>query len=819
MLVGKVFASTLLVRRVPVKPPLLARISNLPPEFEALVDDRPALPLDAVVSRLAPRTPVHWPAPPKRKDAQTLAREIRASILANDVVAALAILRDLPQPYPRLVVHATVHALLRVSDAPRAGAMLLSFASERAATKPPRIHPTTLAETTKVLLERLPNRQGRQDRVRTASRPNLLVLDPDMVSEPVLRTALALYIQARKLLIPREREATALLVDALFAQREWIPAALMFELQVKDHQLRRTLPTLLRGSDLDAPPLSPHDRDHLGRRLDVMLRENIRVSPALFADLCFRLSGVLASILSNPAGGFAPPAVLAAQKRASAARRVVSDGHDNTSPSMRFPDTDPDGTYALASDRGPPKTPLTPQRAQHHVRVALQALIILGTLLDSRQIPFANISAWINVVGSLPPTMDAIHVYTMVDGRPRSVPARAHLRGILESYVSAMPRVPHIYSIFNFDRGGSIRRGLKHKISAPAENMPEVFPDMALSEEIGSDLGAAEADSQRDHEANARLAVVLRVKRRTEAVDAPVPPLKMEKTRPVASFIRHVPPEDPVEAADDSFMPPPSMPTYEALLGVLLNGGNAGRGGSGPGVLYESVSSKTVTPGQAARPNQGAAQVEAALDAEMSSPQSQADELEARLKHYHAPRSPNNPDPRVMYPAHPLDFDAYPAPVSARPVPRPEAKSELGDIGVTQHRVQLAGRVIAHMLHERSPPLPPWESAPMMRLLARRTDVLQHAVEDWDEVWEGAARARREDEVHASEAQRLEAGVVHHRAPWAQRQDEKEDWAVDENGLQPPREQEECAYDGLDVFSQHLTARTWDTDIDTYYSR
>lgn len=401
MLVGQVIVRPQLVRRVLVGHAKRCT-STLPPEFEALLDgSERLLPLDAVVNRLAPRAPVSWPAAPKRKDAQTLAREIRASILTNNIVAALAILRDLPQPYPRLVVHATVHALLRVSNAPRAGAMLLSFATERAATKPPRIHPITLAETIKVLLEHVPARQGRQDRVRTASRPNLLNIDPEVVSEPILRTAFALYLQARKLCIPREREVTTLLVDALFSQREWIPAALMFELQVKDYHLRRTLPTVLHGSDLEAPPLTPHDRDHLSRRYDVILREQIRVSPAMFADLCFRLSGVLASILSTPQSGFTPPAVLAAQKNAAAARLAVSCGYDNTSPSMRFPDTDPDGAYALASDRGPPKTPLTRQRAQHHARVALQALTILGTLVETRQIPFANISAWINVVGSV----------------------------------------------------------------------------------------------------------------------------------------------------------------------------------------------------------------------------------------------------------------------------------------------------------------------------------------------------------------------------------------------------------------------------------
>ncbi|KAJ7895830.1 hypothetical protein B0H13DRAFT_824719 [Mycena leptocephala] len=354
-----------------------------------LADEQPVLPLDAVIKRLTPATAVSWPALPERKDAQVLVREIRACIVANNIVAAMAILRDVPQPYPRLVAHAAVHALLRVGDPHRAGAFLLSFAIGPKTTKarPPRIHPTTLSETVKALITLVPATQGRQDRVRTAQGPQLLVLDAYMVSDPALRTALALYLQARKLFVPRSKSITGPIWNALLNHREWIPAALMLDLQVKDFQLRKTIPTLLHTPDPAAPRLTPHDRDHLGRRLDILRREDMRVNHTFFTDLCFRISGVISSLLSRPESGLMSPALIEVLKK------------PNTS--KRFPDNDRENGRFVRSGGPPAKTPLTPTRAKHHVRVALQALAFLGALVDSRSLPFGDISAWIRTVGSV----------------------------------------------------------------------------------------------------------------------------------------------------------------------------------------------------------------------------------------------------------------------------------------------------------------------------------------------------------------------------------------------------------------------------------
>ncbi|KAJ7231260.1 hypothetical protein B0H12DRAFT_1328298 [Mycena haematopus] len=772
-----------------------------------IVDERPgstldalpldALPLDAVVSQLvsktktAPQFTVLWPPPKQNKDSKALAREIRARIVADDPMAALDILRNVPRPHPALVVHAAVHALLRAKQVSRAGALLLAFAVERRHTiKEPRIHFITITATIKALLEVVPTAQGRQDRARTSLRPSLLIIDAQLVSEPALRTALGLYIKARQLFVRRQKDVTMGLWHALLNQREWIPAALLFELQVRDYRLRRTLPTLLRIGNPDGRPMksqhprrpmNPQERWHLRRRLDLLRREdNIRPNRSLFADLCFRLAGVISSITQSTESGLL---------------------------STNFPFTDPDAKPVSPPPLRPPKAPLTPQRAWHHARVALQALTILGQLVDARQVPFGDISAWVSTVGSLPSSLRYISVYTMIDGRPKRVFAREHLRAVLERYATALPRVPHIYSEFPFGTSGFVRRGLKHKL-----------PDDPA-----------------------------------EAINSPTP------------SIRHVPSSDPAEADDDSLMPPPLMPTYEALLSVFLNTGARGRA---PGALYDEApeTAMTATREQQQRWNEAAQRVDATLDANKGNRiVEHIQPVEERVQHYHAPRSPNNPDPlHLRYPAHPLDFDKYPKPSGVPPGAsgtRATVQAQLQKLGPTPvalFRVNVVAILLRHMMYERNPAMPPWESEAIMHLLERRADVLKlligrtegfaapadsgrrrekrtigttkemvgergHGL--WEAVWEGAARARRETEVSAAEARRIiaeaeyEAGATQARSPWSTRMEsEKEEWAVDrESGVLRPTEEDEWPED-LEMFNRRMAAKTWDKELEMYHS-
>ncbi|KAJ7768458.1 hypothetical protein B0H16DRAFT_1519852 [Mycena metata] len=675
----------------------IRRHSSLPPEFEALFDDHPppqsqpaALPLDAIVSRSLPAKPVSWPAVPRRKGSQTLAREFRACIAANDIIAALAILRGVSKPYPRLLAHAAVHALLRV-DTDRAGNFLLAFATEPTTfAKPPRMHPLTLDKTIKALLNMIPRTQGRQDRARCPNNASILSLDAEMVSEPCLRTALALYLRARKLFVPRRREATMYLWRALLDQREFLPAALFFQQQVTDFQLYKSLPSILHSPDPAAPLLTPHDREYLRRRLAALDAERIRPSESLFADVCYRIHGVLSSIIRHPESGYVSQDLNEPQR--DVAHTIVG---SETAPSKRFPDTDPDGAYAEAAPREP-RGPLTSSRARYHVHIALQALTILGALVHTRQIPFPEIARWIHTVGNIPPALESHQVYTRINGIPTLVVARDHLRTVLEAYTCALPRTPHIFSTFHFSSGGRIRRGLQHML-------------------VRLELKRAEKST-------------------TAGTDS------ADETFPRTRFS---PPDDPVEAADDSFMPPPSLPTLQSLLGVFLNDTRA--------LLYEYSPSK----------------IAAAADFEpehktRATPLDRDDWMEERVhQHYHAPRSPNNPDPRLKYPAHPLDFAAYPAP-PVPPLLAPDAvflpSSKLGGGESQRHRAELAARVLQYMMHERNPRLPPWQSPQMMRLLWRRTDVLQPVLEKrglWDELWTGAAQAQREAERRESAARSL----------------------------------------------------------------
>ncbi|KAJ7716356.1 hypothetical protein B0H14DRAFT_3012959 [Mycena olivaceomarginata] len=765
--------------------------------------------------------PLQWPAVPKRKDVQTLAREIRTRIVADDTNAALDMLRNVPQPYPRLIVHTTVHALLRSQQAARAGNFLLAFAVERqSTTKLPRIHPTTLAITTKALLALVPKTQGRQDRTRTPRRPSLLLLDAQLVSEPALRTALDLYIQARKLFVPRQNEVTTLIWYALLRQREWVPAALFFEHQVKDYQLLRTLPTLLRTGNPDGQPMTPHSRDHLRRRLAVLRLEDNRPSASLFANLCFRLAGVISSLSKNPDSGLlAPVPVIARQTREPEAPFDAS-----------YPDAPPP----------PPQSPMTLQRASHHGRIVLQALTILGALVDARQLPFGDISAWVSTVGSIPPSFAVFIVYTMIDGRPKRADGRDHLRAVLERYTMSLPRTPHVYSQFPLVTSGLVRRGLRHRMpSTNAGSDPALRTADAPPDGIPGYLGAVEFDGLGARERRKRrIAERTETGRATRGEGAPNSNLRLDSPVTRRPSIQHVTPTDPAEAADDSLMPPPLMPTYEALLKVLLSPGNYL---STPGALFESLPERA-SKEQRARWNEAAERVEAILDKHELAPF--VEEEAAMERHYHAPRSPNNPDPlHLRYPTHPLDFDKYPNP---SPVSLPRASGQaqvrLGPAPLTHHRVRMAASVLAHMMYERSPPMPPWESMPIMWLLARRADVLtpligragpfvaptdserkngegmESARGLWETVWEGSARARWEAEVSAAEARRIIAEEEHKVGAASI---EEEDWAVDgQSGVLRPSEAEEGEDDleELDTFNRRMVAKTWDRELELYYS-
>ncbi|KAJ7198803.1 hypothetical protein GGX14DRAFT_699955 [Mycena pura] len=722
----------------------------LPREFQALLqDEREVLheqrkvPLDAVVNELASEASVNWANQSPRRDTKDLARDIRACILASDVPAALAILSTVPRPYPRLLAHTAVHALLRIRDIPHAGALMLEFATERATTKLPRMHPTTLARTTMALLELVPRAQAPQAWSRTAQNPDILQLTADKVSHPSLRTAYALYVQARRIFVRRKNAVAEALWRALLIQREWVAAALMFELQVKDYQLRRTLPSLLNNRNPDGL-LTPHDRDHARRRLALLRLEQARPSYKFFSQLCHRLGNVISKVTSG------------LTEHPSTVHHIQLDPvHCNQFvPNIPFKAS---SGLAISSSSG---RPLSHRRAQHHARLALQALTIIGALIDNRKIPFSDVSAWVITVGSLPPVLAPIQSYASLNGRSIRVTARSHLRAVLEAYASALPRSPHVYSEFIAATGGLIRRGLHHKVASS-----NIF-------------------NERERKIRA-----LRERRRAETDSAAF----------VVSKYKHVPPDDPVDACDDSLMPPPNMATCEALLGVFLHSGN------GCGLLYcdhGTVPSVTVASAEQSKSRDVIKSAGKTLDGPF------------HQQHYHVARSPNNPHPHVSYPAHLLDFDAYPDPPIVSPMPVNEWTTPAPD----GYCMRLVERVIAHMLRERSVPLPPWQSLPLLRLLERRAESVRPALAEsglWDELWAGVSHSRRESEVRAAEARRLARGAGEF-VRMDNSGDEEQEWAVWSSGMQ----QDDGAMQkpNIEAFNRRLGERMRQKELQNYYN-
>ncbi|KAK7052382.1 hypothetical protein R3P38DRAFT_2860020 [Favolaschia claudopus] len=760
-------------------------------QHSAAAADGAPLPLDVLLNSSTPapesgHSPVLWPRVSQRKDSLTLAREIRA---CGDVASLLQVLGNAPAPYSRLVTHTIVHALLRAQHPSRAGAFLVEAATPRhEAAKQPRIHSVSLAKTIQALLKTVPRIQGRQDRMRTSHDPRLLVLEPHAISDSALRNALTLYIQARKLFIRRQGNVATELWNALLNQREWVTAALFFEQQVMDYQLRRTLPTLLRPES----SIEPHRQNQLRRRLAVLRLEDIYPPKGQFVDLCYRLAGVLSGILKSPgSGSLFVEAAGAVPERARKEPDLFATESDSRQISPR-----------------PPKTPLTPQRARHHVRLVLQALTVLGRLVDTRQVPFANISAWVNTVGSLPRSLMDVVVYTMIDQRPATVYARKHLREIIDRYAASPPRTPHVFSHVVIETNGNTWRGLAHRsVEAPKDTL-------GLYKALRATYDAPDAmpGGLTGHKSLQQL-------RKTDIF-------------PLLRNATYVPPANPTEAADDSFMPPPSMPTYEALFAVLLNTPN----GCAPGALYDSVPA-LISASQSPKKLRQAKKVAERLR--------KAEQREE--KNYHAPRSPNNPNPlHLRYPEHPLDFDKYPnlAPVAYR---KQLAIEKLGSrsIALALGRVRMVAGLLAHMLHERSPPLLPWKSKSIMQLLGRRADILRpllgqeggpeqgnFLLEDkwqglWEAVWEGEARARREGEVNAAESRRLvgeaemEAGVTSERILVRVPVEDEDEWAVDRDSgvLRPKWDEDEEADMGaeeLEEFNRRLGSRASDKEVEMY---
>ncbi|KAJ7856632.1 hypothetical protein B0H14DRAFT_2752264 [Mycena olivaceomarginata] len=613
--------------------------------------------------------PLQWPAVPKRKDVQTLAREIRTRIVADDTNAALDMLRNVPQPYPRLIVH-TTHLPSSANQQP----------SCRASIQPPSQLPP---------------------------RPSL----PWCRKHRAARTAPA-------------------------------PPAAPFAIARCTTGLRTRSPhsagSLHPGSQTLRPPPEradddPHSRDHLRRRLAVLRLEDNRPSASLFANLCFRLAGVISSLSKNPDSGLLAPVLLLPGKHAN----------------LRRPSTPP----TRMPPPPPPQSPMTLQRASHTGVSSSRPSPSWAALVDARQA-----SLWRLSVRGFPPHSPSLLSYTMIDGRPKRADGRDHLRAVLERYTI-----------------GLVRRGLRHR-------MPTLRTADAPPDGIPGYLGAVEFDGLGARERRKR-----RIAERTETGRA---------TRGEEAPNSNLP-------ADDSLMPPPLMPTYEALLKVLLSPGN-----------YEHAGASKE---QRARWNEAAERVEAILD-----------------KHELAPFVEEEAGMEVE--------GGYPNPSSVS-LPRAsgQAQVRLGPAPLTHHRVRMAASVLAHMMYERSPPMPPWESMPIMWLLARRADVLTPLIgragpfvaptdqrgrtgREWrraravgDSVGRLRARGGRR-RSSAAEARRI-ISEEEHKVGAASI--EEEDWAVDgQSGVLRPSEAEEDEDDleELDTFNRRMVAKTWDRELELYYS-
>ncbi|KAJ6619256.1 hypothetical protein B0H10DRAFT_2216950 [Mycena sp. CBHHK59/15] len=879
----------------------------LPDEFIRLWDDPPPPPeratpppLDAVIARLAgPPRPQPWsappPAPPPRTSRTTLAHAhtLRTLIAAGRTPDALALLRTVPRPPPRLLTHTAVHALLRASDPQRAGALLRALTASPLAPRT-RIHARTLATTIRALLRLVPATQYPHDWARTALRPQILVLSGQLVSHPALRTALDIYVAARRLFVRRAAENAAELGRALVAQREWVAAALLVELLVKDYQLLKTLPTLLREagegsndgvaaaarySESAGPRPGPLPRAALTRRLALLRLEDTRpaIARALAAALTVRMEYVLRVGMGDEVEG-----------------QPASRSHPNSADGDSDSDTQQDDRSTNVNANPPPsaRKPHSPARAKHHAQTALQALAALGALVDARQLPWGGVGGWIACVGLVnPPSLARLSAYVPAPPVPLSqasspptptpapvfppfspasspdapsastspsppfpaspppsaptpsppptawrnpppallptrapgpvppmrVPARAYLRGVLEAYARALPRTPHFFSLAEpragFVGAGWVRRGLVHRrvrvpesedvLGAREERDNEKQSDdeeprprltharpadmpVGMYEDAGWEyLGAVEEDEMSTSE---RKKAVREARRRARQArereegamaggvyggeedeqrwdsdgeeegdedgeegddaykeggvygkegDHEMQGRGRERRRGKPRGRELLPPADPAEAADDSLMPPPTMATYEELLRVFLR--------RAPGGLYaaEGVPSWAE---QGDRAELGAQEEQWGERGEQDWGAAMAMAGDATggaaAAHYHAPRSPNNPDPGAAYPAHPLDFKGAPPPPPLPPPARARAPPPAGE----KHRTALARRVLIHMLRERSPPLPPWDSPGLRRLFDRRGRVLAAMGGGLaDELARGEAARRREE--------------------------------------------------------------------------
>jgi hypothetical protein len=279
---------------------------------------------------------------------------------------------------PRLSAHALLHGLIRLGLTARAYRVAYAMMDDGI-----KIRTATLEAIFHALLPRpYSSRLKDTSRYRLASSsdgPQILHLQPGIVSEPSTRYAVGLLIQARRQRQRRTQDMYQALINACLLQGEIIVGSLLFVMVVKDWQLRRTLAARL--------------------------------------NCCSEDSDVSSQSLSEPV------AVLRARFE-----HLRSEGI--------FPSKAAMG-YILASIDATLSEDPQDESTQKEFQAALQALANLAVLLDNQQIPFREIAPLIRTLYRCPRVQN--EVWIRQKNKAVRVKAYSYFHDVLKRLIDSLP--------------------------------------------------------------------------------------------------------------------------------------------------------------------------------------------------------------------------------------------------------------------------------------------------------------------------------------------------------------------------------------------
>jgi hypothetical protein len=244
-----------------------------------------------------------------------------------------------------------------------------------------RVNPVTYEKLFFSIMRRTPHKKQPQHIGRSLLvNPDCLTLHPSLVSNPDIRNALHVFLNSSwKNSLPRTKSMYSTMLISLRSQKEYIAAALVFELMVKDWKLLDTSGRLLKSNPAGLTDMPSEEHDRLEARYKQLLRTPIQPK-----DLSFAFDSLLNHVSYD---------------------------------------------IAMASSRPDPSLMTGPRQ---------QLLAIFATLLNRRVLPLTNISSLIKAIFLNPPVQSCM-VWVDVPSAPMAVDSHEYTHNAIRTLINNLP--------------------------------------------------------------------------------------------------------------------------------------------------------------------------------------------------------------------------------------------------------------------------------------------------------------------------------------------------------------------------------------------